>query len=122
MSRILYGSHPILNGYWPYGGLPDVVPETPTIRHVFMKNIGVRVNRTNKAIQNQGYTYNEAGITYNQAGVMYGGIYGGDIFRLVSTSRDTKPHIITTGDIGFAGGTASAGNGMLIGMLGMTYP
>lgn len=122
MSRILYGDHPILNGYWPYGGFADVVPETPVIRQTFMKNIGVRVGRTNRAVQNEGYTYNQAGFAYNQAGVSYGGLYDGDILPLTSISRDNKPHIRMTGDIGFVAGTVSPNSGMLIGMLGMTYP
>lgn len=26
MAEITYGSEPILSGYWPYGGFPDIVP------------------------------------------------------------------------------------------------
>ena len=59
-----------------------------------MKNIRVIVNRTNKAIADQGYTYNEVGLTYNQIGVQYGGIYGQDIIPLIVQSRAIKPSII----------------------------
>ena len=61
-----------------------------------MKNIKVIIGRTNKAISNQGYTYNEAGLTYNQVGVTYGGIYDYDITPLTSKARDIKPRIKTS--------------------------
>ena len=88
-----------------------------------MKNIKVIIGRTNKAVTTQAYTYNEAGFTYNQA-IQYGGIYGSDIYPMVSMSREIKPTNMKSGDIGTAfipDIPRTLGRGMLIGMLGMTY-
>lgn len=30
MARIIYGSLPIMNGYWPYGGFSDLDPGDDT--------------------------------------------------------------------------------------------
>ena len=49
------------------------------------------VQRTNKQLIDQGYTYNESGITYNQAEVKYGGLDDYDISPLVSQAREIKP-------------------------------
>jgi hypothetical protein len=63
----------------------------------------LKAGKTNKAIANQGYTYNQAGMTYNEIGVMYGGIYNHDIYPTVSlakqvtmsaTIKDIKPILI----------------------------
>lgn len=65
-----------------------------------MKNIRVVIGRTNKAESSQGYTYNEAGLTYNHSGLLYGGLYGGDVYPLTSRSKEIKPTIHTSGDVG----------------------
>lgn len=36
------------------------------------------IDRTEKQISNQGYSFNQAGQSFNEIGVMFGGIYGTD--------------------------------------------
>lgn len=50
------------------------------------------IQRTNKQLIDQGYTYNEPGITYNQVGIKYGGIGGYDISPLTSQAKEIKPN------------------------------
>jgi hypothetical protein len=38
----------------------------------------MEVQKTAKAMSDDGITYNEAGLTYNEVGYTYGGIYEGD--------------------------------------------
>lgn len=64
-----------------------------------MRNTRVIVGRTNKALANQGYTYNEAGLTYNEIGVQYGGVYGSDIISLANRAKATKPNIQVSANI-----------------------
>lgn len=82
------------------------------------------VGKTEKRVYEQGITYNEPGITYNEPGIAYGGIYGYDFVPMITQAKDIKPQNIIGGD--FAGTQAQHGTiileqGMLIGMLGMTY-
>lgn len=93
-----------------------------------MKNIKVVIGRTNRALANQGYTYNEPGLTYNNEpswdrilygshaelsgssiyggtalqslAVMYGGLYGNDIYPIIARSREIRPMNMRSGDIG----------------------
>lgn len=67
-----------------------------------MKNIKVIIGRTNRVTSSQGYTYNEAGLTYNHPEVLYGGLTGHDILPMVVRSREIKPNVYTSGDIGAA--------------------
>ena len=81
----------------------------------------LKINNTNAQIANQGYTYNESGLTYNNIGVMYGGIYEHDIYPLVSFFRYIRPHINSAYNINETIYIPPT-SGMLIGMLGLTYP
>jgi hypothetical protein len=80
------------------------------------------IGRTNSNVKNQGYTYNESGLTYNQSGVMYGGLYEYDIYPIIARAIQDKSMIYS--GIDFSGTVVpTIGNsGMLIGMLGLTYP
>lgn len=83
----------------------------------------LRVGKTNTQIYDQGITYNEAGVSYNDARYAYGGIYGFDIYPLVNKGVDIRPRIVAAGDFQGTAPTPPTGNsGMLIGMLGLTYP
>ena len=62
-------------------------PISNTIKSI--KSI-MSVGRTNKLLEDQGYTYNEAGFTYNQTGVTYGGVYLHDISPIISKATIIK--------------------------------
>jgi hypothetical protein len=49
------------------------------------------LEKTEKLVANQGYSYNEAGISYNQIGVQYGGLYGNESQNPTIQIDDTKP-------------------------------
>lgn len=38
----------------------------------------ISIDRTDRLLSDQGFTYNEAGKTYNEVGMTYGGVYLGD--------------------------------------------
>lgn len=57
------------------------------------------VQRTNKLIADQGFTYNEAGKTYNEIGMIYGGIYGQDILQITSAAKLQSPTNTSVSDL-----------------------
>lgn len=61
----------------------------------------VKIQSTNKAIYDQGLTYNQAGLTYNEPGIAYGGLYGQDSIQIVAKAKLESPSIVFAGD--FAG-------------------
>lgn len=82
-------------------------------------------SRTDSLLYDQGITYNEAGLTYNEIGIAYGGVYGAqDKRNIVSFAREVLPHNHVIRDLpGQAPTPPPAENsGMLIGILGLTYP
>lgn len=101
-----------------------------------MKNYAVDVvpnivsaTRTNAAVEDQGYTYNQAGLTYNEAGVMYGGLYNPqqDFVPQLDTAQSVIPLIAGYQDIytvkTISHGTINAGQIMGPGFLMyITYP
>jgi len=117
-----------------YGGIygQDIVPSIALARtttpsaHAWNHRPSLQVNKTNKQIEDQGYTYNEAGLTYNQIAVMYGGIYEQDVYPMISMAQIQKPRNI----IGMNFNSTvipptpppGGNSGYMIGMLGMTYP
>ena len=117
---------------WQYGGKfgQDITPIVSLSKSVKPKmqvasiKPSLKVNRTNVVINNQGYTYNEAGFTYNELGWMYGVIFGHDIYPLIANAVLTKPRITLGRDFGakVTPPTPTGNSGMLIGMLGLTYP
>lgn len=104
------------------------------------------VGRTNARISDDGITYDEAGVTYDDIRYTYGGIYGEDIYPQVVSARNDIPTNIhfqvnqNTMNLQFGlekarisffnnfnasnitPGTPTTERGMLIGILGMTYP
>lgn len=102
-----------------YGGLYDY-DVSPLISQAKGNAPTMNVGRTRAAIYDQDITYNEAGLSYNEAGYAYGGFYEHDIYPLISGARAISPRIVLSGDLQ---GTQSAGNsGMLMGIMGLTYP
>lgn len=69
----------------------------------------MRIERTNKLVNNPGITYNEAGVTYNDVNYTYGGLYENDIIPIVAQAihvkpiamnkRNIIPQIVFSGDI-----------------------
>jgi hypothetical protein len=89
--------------------------------------IDITIPQTQATLVNQGYTYNEPGLTYNQAGVMYGGVnFATEDIIVPSLFLDaTTPHLQGIYDKytpGAAPTPPSSNSGMLIGILGLTYP
>ena len=94
----------------------------------------MKVGRTNVLVYDQGLTYNQANTTYEQIGIAYGGIYGADIQPIIarveanyyqthSRVKNIVPSIVLASDqSGRSTSERTLGAGMLIGMLGMTYP
>lgn len=83
------------------------------------------LQRTEAAVENPGITYNETGFSYNQAGVAYGGLYGNDITQIINLAQLQKPRVAIFSEVGgtqISHGTVVLDRGMLIGILGMTYP
>lgn len=90
--------------------------------------------QSNAQVFDQGITYNEPGLTYNQIGIGYGGLYEFDIVPIIARSIQFKPmgnvyslqpNIVFGMDYSGTAeqhGTIVLGRGMLIGILGMTYP
>lgn len=100
---------------------------------------------TKALLFDQGYTYNEPGKTYNEVGMTYGGIYNyqEDIFPTISQAdsiiisakaiaqsspfisamnKNPIPSIYGYSDIYTPYVAPAANSGMLIGLLGLTYP
>lgn len=83
------------------------------------------VQKTEALLKDDGITYDEPGYSYDQSGVVYGGLYGNDTVPMYAYANVQNPSIRFIMD--FSGteqqhGTIILGQGMLIGMLGMTYP
>src|SRR3990167_1100870 len=85
----------------------------PIISRSTFQRPSLIVGRTNKQLEDQGYTYNEAGFSYNQSGVAYGGLYKYDIYPIISRARLERPSIIGIRDIYTK--TTPSQSGMLIG-------
>ncbi len=68
-------------------------------------------------LDDNGLTFNEPGVSFNEPGVTFGGFYG-------FAEGYVVPHIVGYADIYTTQGTVPPGgsSGMLIGMLGITYP
>lgn len=119
---------------WEYGGRyeHDVVPMVTSSRTLspkiasFILKPSLKVQRTDKEISAQTYTYNEAGFTYNQTGWEYGGLFNHDIYPLISRARTQKPSIVFGRDFGATvippTPPPTGNSGYLVGMLGLTYP
>lgn len=79
--------------------------------------------RTEAQLYDQGITYNEPGLTYNEIGIAYGGVYGAQDKReirnyaVLPTPINNKIYDIPGQIVPPAGDS-----GMLIGILGLTYP
>ncbi len=100
----------------------EVIPAISLAAQIVLSAI---IEKTQALLADQGYTYNQAGFTYNQAGVMYGGLYNINQDVAPAFFNDlasfVKPSI--SGIIDIQGGRAGGGNsGMLMGILGLTYP
>lgn len=79
---------------------------------------------TDAQLYDQSITYNEVGLTYDQIGIAYGGVYGGQEKRVMLSMAPTiQPTIVKAYDqAGTATIPPSSNSGMLIGILGLTYP
>lgn len=81
------------------------------------------IRRTNAAIYDQGITYNETGLTYNEVGYAYGGLYEHPIAPIIAMNTSVKPRIASLRDYsGRATIPVTLGRGMLMGVMGLTYP
>ena len=68
------------------------------------------------AVSDQGYTYNQATFTYNQAGVTYGGFYGfAQVLPTISLTSSVVPSIVGYADIYTSQGTVPANTNHSIG-------
>lgn len=79
---------------------------------------------TQAQVYEQGITYDQAGITYDNVGIAYGGVYNTneDVVPLVSLAENISPFIAGYSDMYSQYVPPAADHGMLIGMLGLTYP
>jgi len=118
---------------WQYGGIyeHDSIPLVSLAKKVFptMRSSSVKpslkVNKTNKEIENQNYTYNQTGFSYNEVGWEYGGLFNHDIYPLISQAKKEQPHLRLGMDFGatvIPPPPPGSNSGMLIGLLGLTYP
>jgi hypothetical protein len=107
-----------------YGGIfnqnQDILPllvstfsEQPTLI-IPQEVIKMVISATQALLADQGYTYNQAGLTYDQLGVQYGGVYNQD--------QDVLPLELSFTDIYATSNPPITNSGMLMGMLGLTYP
>ena len=87
-------------------------------------SINITISGTDAVVEDQGITYNQAGMTYNQAGIMYGGVYNTDedIVPLDLTFSQTIPVNMSFSDLYTPYVPVAPNHGMLIGILGLTYP
>lgn len=110
-----------------YGGVyklnQDVVPVVSLAEQLAPVLMG---GTTQAQVEEQGYTYNQAGFSYNQIGIMYGGIFNQnqDFAPILSLAENIRPSIYGYNDIYTQGGTVipPSNSGMLMGILGLTYP
>lgn len=80
---------------------------------------------TDAVLTDPGYTFNQAGQSFNQAGVQFGGITGYQTadMPIFATIRKDAPRIVNYADIYTPFVPPSTTNsGMLMGILGLTYP
>lgn len=86
--------------------------------------INITIPPTDASLVDQGYTYNQAGLTYNQVGVEYGGIQASnqDVTEMLFTTDPVTPHNIIFDDIYTPFVPPPKNSGMLMGILGLTYP
>jgi len=83
----------------------------------------IDIQKTNALVYDQGITYNESGLTYNQLGIAYGGLYEYDLVPITPQIEIVMPSIVFSGDFGATIPQPPQGDsGMLIGILGLTYP
>jgi hypothetical protein len=76
----------------------------------------VIIQRTSKSNSTQAYTYDNTGIAYDSGIVQYGGVYGGDIYRIKMRGMN---YITTTPS---PPTPPTSDSGYLIGVLGLSYP
>ncbi len=106
----------------------DISPDVPKFAQSPTDQVitDIVAESTQAQIADQGYTYNQSGFTYNQAGWMYGGIYNQnqDVAPVFAdnTAYLINPSISGIVDIYSPFVPPAANHGMLIGMLGLTYP
>ena len=83
----------------------------------------LRIQQTQGAVSEQGYTYNETGLTYNEIDVAYGGFYGeSDVIAIVARAENLYPQIVASGDVYTTPPTLGE-SGTPIGLLlALTYP
>ncbi len=110
-----------------YGGVynvgEDIIPE---ISQASDPIPSMTVQNTQAQLKDQGYTYNQAGFTYNQVGVTYGGVYNAaqDIVPELSLAQKEPITITNFFDLYTTNNPTPppTNSGMLIGILGLTYP
>jgi hypothetical protein len=108
---------------YAYGGVydSDVFPSFLTTASIRPSSFA---KPTLAQLNSVSITYNEAGVSYDDSRYAYGGIYGQqDVFPSFVLSTSIRPRIVFAGDFqGTAILPPVTNSGMLIGMLGMTYP
>ena len=93
--------------------MADIQSVQPTLSFL-TDMVGMIINATQTHAYDQGYTYNQSGQTYNQLGVAYGGVY--------NYNQDVVPATLTFSDVYSIFVPPSGNSGLLIGILGLTYP
>jgi hypothetical protein len=109
--------------YGGYYGFTDITRPTISLASIIQPLLAG--TETLAHLLNQAITYNEVNVSYNDLRYSYGGVYGfTDVVPIIARVYNPKPRITHFADIYNAGSVTppSSNSGMLIGMLGMTYP
>ena len=93
--------------------LADYISVQPTLSFL-TDMVKLVIGATQTRNYEQGYSYNQSGLTYNQVGVSYGGVY--------NYNQDVVPATLTFSDVYSIFVPPSGNSGLLIGILGLTYP
>ncbi len=106
--------------YGGFYGLSDVQPTISLVASEIPRGIA---SRTQALLSDQGITYNQSGVSYNDLRYLYAGIYGfTDVTPLLSRVMNPIPMIVSAEDIYSAPLPPQQNAGMLMGILGLTYP
>lgn len=108
-SRYLYG------GFYGFSDFVPLILTGDTIQGLRDFYPSLTIGNSQAFIENQGLTYNQPGVTYDNSGDVYGGMYG-------FSDGETIPNIVGAIDIYIAVLSPTQNSGMLIGILGLTYP
>ncbi len=109
----------------PTSYISDIAPVSNSIGD--LKPPVTIVSKTTAQLYDPGITFNEPGITFNEPGIAFGGVYGaqGYVTVMNATARRDAPsnnHIVDFPGENPTPPPPTGNSGMLVGILGMTYP